>query len=92
MAQPRTQDAVNWLDRQDESLFFQIKTQHTRTTVMDCGNAEHLLLLCPYSNQKRTGILLLYHTIHGTLHRSLKAFIRLGSAKQQLYMRGVNIA
>ena len=31
MAQPRPQDAINQLDRQDQSLIFQFRTQHTRT-------------------------------------------------------------
>ena len=31
MAQPRPQDAINQLDRQDQSLIFQFTTQHTRT-------------------------------------------------------------
>ena len=31
MAQPRPQDATNELDRQDQSLTFQFRTQHTRT-------------------------------------------------------------
>ena len=31
MAQPRPQDAINELDRQDQSLIFQFRTQHTRT-------------------------------------------------------------
>ena len=31
MAQPRPQDAINELERQDQSLIFQFRTQHTRT-------------------------------------------------------------
>ena len=31
MAQPRPQDAINQLDRQDQSLIFEFRTQHTRT-------------------------------------------------------------
>ena len=31
MAQPRPQDAINQLNRQDQSLIFQFRTQHTRT-------------------------------------------------------------
>ena len=31
MAQPTPQDAINQLDRQDQSLIFQFRTQHTRT-------------------------------------------------------------
>ena len=84
MAQPRPQDAINELERQDQSLIF----QHTRTNqhlnridplhqphCRHCDNpaetTEHLLLYCPNLQSKRMELLPTNPTIHSTLYGQL---------------------
>ena len=55
MAQPRPQDAINQLDRQDQSLIFQFSTQHTRTNQhFNRINTQHQPHCCHCDNPAET--------------------------------------